>query len=143
MIIENKLIKYVIFKKRTEYEIKQKCKQLNYTEEYTEEIIEYLKEAGYINDKIYITKYIDNIIKLKKVSLAEVKMDLLKRGIDINNLEAEQIEKLEEHEEKSAIYLAQKKSKAGEETEKIRRYLGGKGYQYSTISKAIESLTEK
>ena len=143
MIIENKLIKYVIFKKRTEYEIKQKCKQLNYTEEYTEEIIEYLKEAGYINDKIYITKYIDNIIKLKKDSLAEAKMDLLKRGIDINNLEAEQIEKLEEHEEKSAIYLAQKKSKAGEETEKIRRYLGGKGYQYSTISKAIESLTEK
>ena len=36
MIIDSKLMKYVIFKKRTEHEVREKCKTLNYTSDYIE-----------------------------------------------------------------------------------------------------------
>ena len=82
MIIDNKLMKYVIFKRRTENEIRKKCKMLDYTDEYTDDIIDYLKEADYINDDLYVQKYIQNAIRLKNSSIFELKMDLIRRGID-------------------------------------------------------------
>lgn len=140
MIIDSKLMKYVIFKKRTEYEVREKCKTLNYTSDYIDEIIDYLKEAEYINDEIYITKYINNILKLKKSSVAEVRLDFMKRGIDFDRVNSELLDRLYEHEKESANYLANKKYKAGDSIEKIKRYLNGKGYAYSNISNAIDNL---
>ncbi|MBR4110875.1 MAG: RecX family transcriptional regulator [Clostridia bacterium] len=140
MIIDSKLMKYVIFKKRTEHEVREKCKTLNYTSDYIDEVVEYLKEAEYINDEIYITKYINNLLKLKKTSVAEVKLDFMKRGIDFDRVDFDLVERLYEHEKESAIYLANKKYKAGDTIEKIKRYLNAKGYTYSNISNAIDNL---
>lgn len=140
MIIDSKLMKYVLFKKRTEHEVREKCKKLDYTQEYTDEIIDYLKEAEYINDELYVKKYISNLIKLKKASVAEVKLDFMKRGIDFDMIDYDLLEELYEHEKESAVYLANKKYKAGDEIDKIKRYLGGKGYSYSNISNAIDNL---
>ena len=51
-------------KKRTEQEIRKKFnKQIE--ENMLDDIIEYLKEAGYINDKDYIKRTINNFIALK------------------------------------------------------------------------------
>lgn len=140
MIVDSKLMKYVLFKKRTEHEVREKCKTLNYTTEYIDEIIEYLKEAEYINDDVYITKYINNVLKLKKASVAEIRLDLKKRGIDLDDVETYLVESLYEHEKESAIYLATKKYSNGDTVEKIKRYLNGKGYAYSNISNAIDNL---
>lgn len=140
MIIDSKLMKYVIFKKRTEHEVREKCKTLNYTSEYIDEIIDYLKEAEYINDDIYITKYINNLLKLKNSSVAEVKLDFMKRGIDFDKVDSDLVESLYEHEKESAIYLAAKKYKSGDSIDKIKRYLNGKGYVYANISNAIDNL---
>ena len=140
MIIDSKLMKYVLFKKRTEYEVREKCKTLNYTSDYIDEIIDYLREAEYINDEIYITKYINNLLKLKKSSVAEVKLDFMKRGLDFDKVDSELVESLYEHEKESAILLAEKKYKAGDDSDKIKRYLSGKGYTYSNISNAIDNL---
>lgn len=140
MIVDSKLMKYVIFKKRTEYEVREKCKTLNYTSDYIDEVIDYLKEAEYINDGIYITKYISNILKLKKSSVAEVKLDFMKRGIDFDRVNSDLLDSLYEHEKESANYLANKKYKSGDSIDKIKRYLNGKGYVYSNISNAIDNL---
>ena len=111
MIIEDKLMKYVLFKKRTEIEVRKKCKMLNYEEENIEEIIEYLKENEYIDDELYIDKYIKNIMRLKKCSINEIKIDLMRRGIDENLIEKYITEELEEFEKESAKILAEKKLK--------------------------------
>lgn len=140
MIIDSKLMKYVIFKKRTEHEVREKCKTLNYTSDYIDEVVDYLKEAEYINDELYITKYINNILKLKKSSVAEVKLDFMKRGIDFDRVDSDLLETLYEHEKESAVYLAIKKHKSGDTIEKIKRYLNSKGYVYSNISNAIDNL---
>lgn len=143
MIIDDKLMKYVVFKKRTESEIRLKCKMLEYTEEYTEQIIEYLKENEYINDIKYVDKYINNIMKLKKSSIFEMKMDLLKRGIKeeyieeyMNNHE----EELSEFELISAKKIVEKKKQL-DELEKVKKYLRNKGYSYNSITQAIDNFS--
>lgn len=141
MIIDDKLMKYVLFKKRTENEVRKKCLNLNYEENYIAQVIEYLKEAEYINDKKYIEKYINEIIKLKHMSIAQIRNDLKKRGIDsdlVDDLVSGDI--INEFEASSAEYLLAKKVRSGEEIEKAKRFLLNKGYSYSNVSKAIDNL---
>lgn len=142
MIIDSKLMKYVIFKKRTENEVRKKCEILNYNEDYTDEVINYLKDANYINDELYVSKYIKNVMNLKRSSITEIKIDLLKRGVKEEIIENEILKNYEElnsFELNSAINLAVKKYKIYE-TEKIRKYLFNKGYTFNNISKAIDNL---
>ena len=77
MIVDDKIMKYIVFKKRTEEELKNKCKMLKYDDETIEQIVEYLKENGYINDEVYVEKYIKNVMRLKSCSIREIKIDLM------------------------------------------------------------------
>ncbi len=140
MIIDNKLMKYVIFKKRTENEVRKKCKMLDYTEEYTDEILEYLKEAEYINDEIYVQKYIQNVIRLKNSSVFEIKMDLIRRGIDEDLIDKYVDDDLYEFEEQSAIKLAEKKFRVDGDILKVKKYLLNKGYNHTNVTKAIDNI---
>jgi len=143
MIIEDKLMRYVLYKKRTVNEVRNKCKLLKYEENYIEDAIAYLEEAGYINDKIYVEKYISTIQKLKHMSINEIRMDLMRRGIDDNLIDtAIYNEEIQEFEFASAEYLVQKKMKAGEEIEKVKKFLLNKGYSYSNVSKAIDNWND-
>lgn len=140
MILDNKVMKYVLFKKRTEKEVRQKCKQLDYTEDYTDEVIDYLKEGEYINDEIYVQKYIQNVIKLKKCSVFEIKMDLIRRGVDDDLIEKYIDDVLYEYEEQCAIDLAMKKYRSDADVDKVKKYLMNKGYTHSNVTKAIDNL---
>lgn len=140
MIIEDKLMRYVLYKKRTVNEVRNKCKLLKYEENYIEDAIAYLEEAGYINDKIYVEKYISTVQKLKHMSRNEIRIDLIRKGVDDDLIDsAIQNDELENFEFYSAEYLLKKKIKAGEEIEKIKRFLLNKGYSYSNVSKAIDN----
>ena len=142
MIIDDKLMKYVLFKKRTIQEVRNKCSTLSYDDEYIDEIIAYLIENGYLNDEIYVMKYILNAVKLKKKSIQELRIDLLRRGIDGDTIEKYITPELSEHEEKVAEELAVKKYKSCNDILKVRKYLSGKGYSSEIINKVIDSLSE-
>lgn len=141
MIIEDKLMKYVVFKKRTENEVKQKCKLLNYTEEVIDEIVESLKENGYIDDENYVDKYIKNVMRLRNCSINEIKIDLIRRGVDDNLIEKYITEDVYRFEEQSAQILANKKLRTMEK-EKVKKYLLNKGFSYSNVSKAIDNYDD-
>ena len=141
MIVDDKVMRYVVYKKRTSEEVRKKCLTLNYEDSYIDEIIEYLKEAGYIDDKVYIQKYINDIKKLKHMSIAQIRNDLARRGIDsdlIDNIIM--TENINEFEFESAEYLLNKKLKLGEDIDKVKRFLLNKGYSYSNVLKAIDNL---
>jgi len=141
MIVDDKIMHYVLYKKRTENEVRKKCSMLKYDDTQTEEIISYLREAEYINDNVYIKKYINDVKKLKHMSVNQVKNDLIRRGVDSNLLDSSMIEEeLCDFELESAEYLVNKKIKLGEDIEKIKRFLLNKGYSYSNVSKAIDNL---
>lgn len=52
---KTKVLKYVLYKKRTKYEVMQKF-QKEIPEEILEDIIQNLEENEYISDEIYIRK---------------------------------------------------------------------------------------
>ena len=127
---KTKILKYILYKKRSEAEIRKKFSGIM-DENLLEDIIEYLKEAGYINDKEFIEKTVNNIIALKNLSIKEIKYKLMSKGLDKNDIEdyiSENKEKLEEYEKKSAENITNKKS-SSMEPEEIKQYLLKKGFK--------------
>ena len=136
---KTRILKYILYKKRSEQEIRNKfSKELE--EDLLEDIIDYLKEAKYINDKEYIEKTINNFMILKNLSIREIQYKLLAKGINKTDLEDyiyENREELEEYETKSASNIIYKKS-SSMEIEEIKQYLIKKGYKPENVKRAIE-----
>jgi regulatory protein len=136
---KTKILKYILYKKRSENEVRRKfAKELD--ENMLEDIIEYLKEAKYINDNDYIRRTVNNFIILKNLSIKELKYKLLAKGLNKNDIEDyiyENKEELEEYEIKSISNIIYKKSLSMEQDE-IKQYLLKKGYKSENIKKAIE-----
>ena len=131
---KTKVMKYIVFKKRTEQEVRTKFAN-SIEENMLEDIIEYLKEAKYLNDKEYIEKTINNYKILKNLSLKEVKYKLLAKGLNKNDIEDyfyEHKEELNEYEQKSAKNIFYKKQREMEQDE-IKQYLLKKGYKLENI----------
>ena len=131
---KTRVMKYVIYKRRTEQEIRTKFSS-SIEENMLEDIIEYLKEAKYIDDKEYVERAINNFKILKNLSLKEVKYKLLAKGLNKSDIEDyfyEHKEELNEYEKKSAKNIYYKKQK-DMDTEEIKQYLLKKGYSYDNL----------
>lgn len=136
---KTKVLKYILYKKRSEQEVRTKFAK-TMDENLLEDIIEYLKEAGYINDKEFIQKTVNNYIALKNLSIREIKYKLQAKGLsksDIEDYIYENKDELEEYEIKSASNIFYKKSLSMEEDE-IKQFLLKKGYKMENINKAIK-----
>lgn len=136
---KTKVLKYILYKKRSEQEVRTKFEK-TMDENLLEDIIEYLKEAGYINDKEFIQKTVNNYIALKNLSIREIKYKLQAKGLsksDIEDYIYENKDELEEYEIKSASNIFYKKSLSMEEDE-IKQFLLKKGYKMENINKAIK-----
>lgn len=132
---KTKVLKYILYKKRTENEIITKFSK-DIDEEMLNDIIEYLKEADYINDYEYIEKTINQYMLLKNLSIKEIKYKLYSKGIDKRLLE-KYIEKnydiLNKYEKKSAQNIIDKKKASRAEEQEIKMYLLRKGYRSDNI----------
>ena len=136
---KTKVLKYILYKKRSEQEIRNKFSNA-IEENLLEDIIEYLKEAKYINDKEFIEKTVDNFIALRNLSIKELKYKLLSKGLkkeDIENYIYNNKEDLEEYEIKSISNIIYKKSSTMDK-EEIKQYLLKKGYKSENINIAVQ-----
>ncbi len=134
-----RVLKYILYKKRSENEIRNKFSK-TIEENLLEDIIQYLKEAKYIDDKEYIERTINNFKALKNLSIREIKYKLMSKGINKNDIDEymyQNREEMEEYEIKSANNIFYKKSSSMEK-EDIKKYLLKKGYKSENINKAIE-----
>ena len=136
---KTKILKFILYKKRSENEVRRKFeKELD--ENMLEDIIEYLKEAKYIDDGEYIRRTVNNLMILKNLSIKELKYKLLAKGLNKNDIEDyiyENKDELEKYEIKSISNIIYKKSLSMEQDE-IKQYLLKKGYKSENINKAIE-----
>lgn len=131
--LKTKVLKYVLYKKRTEREVRQKFAEN--TGNLLDNVIEYLREENYINDSAYVEKSINELIKLKNLSIKEVKYKLLAKGISVNMVDdyiVDHKEEMLEYEINSAKNILNKKSNTMEQ-EDIMNYLRKKGYMEETI----------
>ncbi len=139
--IKSKVLKYVLYKKRTEQEVRQKfSKEID--ENTLDDIIEELKENSYIDDYNYIDRAINEYINLKSLSIKEMKYKLYSKGIEkckVDQYISEYIDTLEEYEKKSAYKIINKKKDSMVEDE-IRGYLLKKGYKEESIKEAFNEI---
>ena len=83
---KTKILRYILYKKRTENEVRTKFKN-DIDEEMLEDAIEYLKEAKYIDDEDYIEKTINNFKILQKQESADGTKKYLFDVLDGNAIE--------------------------------------------------------
>jgi len=132
-LLKTKVLKYVLYKKRTENEIRQKFSENSGN--LLDNVIEYLKQENYINDLSYIEKSINEIQRLKNLSIREVKYKLLTKGLSsklVDEYIYEHKEEMLEYEIKSAKTILIKKANTME-IEDVYNYLRKKGYMEETI----------
>ena len=127
---KTKVFKYIMYKKRTEQEIRNKFRgQIH--EDMLEDIIQYLKEAKYIDDYDFVERQVNEYMILKTMSIKEIKYKLYAKGIDKKIIEKyieKNYEKLFEYEQKCMQKIREKKSNSMTEQE-IDQYLYKKGYK--------------
>ena len=136
---KTKILRYILYKKRTENEVRTKFKN-DIDEEMLEDAIEYLKEAKYIDDEDYIEKTINNFKILKKMSIMELKYKLQAKGLNKDLIEDyiyQNKDGLIEYEISSAEKIIRRKE---QEKPKIVTYLMKKGYKRDNINKAFERI---
>lgn len=136
--LKTKVLKYVLYKKRTESEVRQKFAEN--TGNLLDNVIEYLKQENYINDFSYIEKSINEIQRLKNLSIKEVKYKMLAKGLSskiIDEYIYEHKEEMLEFEINSAKAIFVKKANTMKQ-EDIQNYLRKKGYMEETIRIAGE-----
>ena len=141
--LKTKMIKYIMYKKRTEEEIKRKFANIEETE-LVEEVIEELKEIGYINDSNYIDRAVTEHMNINNLSVKELKYKLMSKGLNINLIEdyvSSKNEELTEYEINSAKNIILKKQGNTEEQD-IIQYLIKKGYKIDNIKEAISRLKD-
>jgi len=134
--------KYVVYKKRTVNEVKEKLKSCNYENEIIEKIIDELICFEYLNDKLYAQKFIE---KNKKDSVSILKIKLINKGISKEivdecfcNNPYDEVDKI--------IKLLEKKKyddnlESGQK-DKIKAYCARRGFKITDIEKAIKRRKE-
>ena len=138
---KTKIVKYIVYKKRTEKEVYNKFNNI-IEDTLLRDIIEYLKENGYINDCEYIEKAIKEYMILKNMSKKEIEYKLYSKGLSKGIVEEyfnSNKEELDEYEKNSAKRIISKKIK-DIDIQNIKQYLTKKGYSSNSIKEAILEL---
>ena len=138
---KSKVLKYVLYKKRSRQEIKNKFYNV-IDEEMLNDIIEELEENGYINDNNYITRSVNEFKALNNLSIKEIKYKLQTKGIDSNLIDdyiCKNKEDLVEYELESAKKIAIKKSQIMKK-EEILAFLLKKGYLKELAKEALDEI---
>ena len=135
---KTKILKYVLYKKRSENEIIKKFEN-EFDLDLIQAVVSDLKEKGYVNDVNYIKRSVNEFMALRNLSLFEIKYKLMSKGIKPSDIDAyfsQNYEVLMEYEKSSAKKIAQKKFSKMEEID-IKKYLMKKGYKSDSIKAAL------
>lgn len=133
--LRSKMLRYILYKKRTEQEVRQKfCEE---DENEVEDAIEYFKELHYIDDWNYIERSLQEFINLKNLSIKEISYKLCQKGVNKGLLEdymGKHEEELLTYEIHSARKIWDKKI-ANSDEKSIKEFLYRKGYKAETLRK--------
>ena len=128
-VANEKAVKYLAVSMRTEYEVKQKLIKLGCEPEIYHEVLNHLKDLGYIDDDKYIQAFFRQNIKLPKYSVYELTSKLKQKGI-ASTLIDEFREKINNtyYEKNIVKKIMENKNQLGEDELKIKAYLYRRGF---------------
>ena len=132
---KDRAFRYLGYKPRTEYELRQKLNTYDYPENIIEDTIEILLRYGYIDDSIYAKKYIEERIRFRADGKKKIKFDLAKRGIQSDLFEKVFMD-CEYNPEEMIDKLLENRLKIDydeKERQRTFNYLSRKGFEYYDI----------
>ena len=136
-----KALSLLTYMERTEFQLRKKLKDHQFSDEAIESAVEYVKSFGYINDAGYAERYIMN--KQNSKSRQELYVALGQRGIRREYIEDALERCYESDNELRTIYrLCEKKHFAPDvatesEKKKMYQYLLRKGFHGEDICRAL------
>ena len=139
--LKTKILKYIMYKKRTEKEVIQKFSS-SADQNLLEDVIEHLKEIGYINDESYIERAVNEFMAINTLSIREMKNKLYSKGIS-SDIIVWYFEKNEDEIVEYELNCAKKiilKKQSQMEREEIEQFLYRKGYSSEITKEAFEEV---
>lgn len=129
---------------RTEMQLRQKLLDSEYPEDIVEEVLEYVKSFGYVDDVNYSKNFI--LSRKEKKSKLEIRMLLQKKGVANDIIDIAMEECLGKDDTINAIKEILRKRKIDpkhsdpKEVQKAFGYLMRKGFRYEDIKNAFSEL---
>lgn len=139
--LRNKMLKYIVYKKRTEAEIRQKFSEED--ENMVEDAIEYFKELKYIDDSVYVDRAVKEFMALRNLSIKEIVYKISQKGVSkslVDDYICKNKETMLEYEISSAKSIIKKKQ--GQEVQDIKNFLYKKGFMSESVNIAFDDLEE-
>ena len=139
--LKNKMLKYIVYKKRTEAEIRQKF--IEEDENMVEDAIDYLKELNYIDDSVYVDRAVKEFMALKNLSIKEMVYKICQKGVSksiVDDYVCKNKETMLKYEISSAKNIIKKKY--GQEEQDIKNFLYKKGFMSESVSVAFDDLED-
>lgn len=96
-LIYDMVLNYISIKMRCESEIREYLKKKNIDDEFSNDIINKLKQQGLINERLYTKSFISDKIRLNKYGINKIKNELINLKIDKDIIDQE-IKKIDKEE---------------------------------------------
>ena len=142
----NKVLKYVLYKVRSENEIKEYMNKLDISLENQNRIMDKLKQNNLLNDNTFIQSFVSDKVHLSNEGPNKIKNELLKHKVDQHRVE-EELQKYEDSvfEEKLRKMIEKKVSSNHSKSlymmkQNLLNYFVNLGYDYDMILLNLNSI---
>ncbi len=141
MDCKNSAIKLLTFRDRTEKELRDRLTEKGFEEGEIEETLELLKGYGYIDDERYAKKFVSDGINVRGHGPGRIKIELLKKGVDREIIEAALENENPDPREQIAQILGRRFSDSDlsnpKERSRILGYFARRGYAVRDVISAV------
>ena len=140
-----KAMELLLYRNRTEAELRNKLLEREYTEEETEDALAYVKSFGYLNDSAYAEQYV--LSRGSAKGRAALKRELRGKGVSEEIID-DALSALPEDDTQTLLSLIEKRAGAphpmdDKEYRRIFGYLARRGFSGSGIHRALKEYEEK
>ena len=143
----NIALRFLSFRSRSEKEVRDSLIKKQASNDTIEQIVEWLKDHKFLDDKEFARRFIEQRIKLRPRGMRVIKMELKQKGISQKIIE--EITVKNEGEEDDELAMARRivekkimKYKGLEKKDiyqKLGSHLASKGFNWDTIKQSIDS----
>ena len=142
----NRALSFLSYQMRSEHEVHEKLKALEFGEAVIQEALQKLKKLGFLNDESYSKALLETKKKTAKKGPRAIQKDLEKKGID-KKLQQKVLHSFSEEEQlQLAIQLAEKavrnerRKTPSQMKQKVQEILTRKGYTFSIVEQVLGKI---
>lgn len=138
---KDKALRLLEFRAHSERELTDKLKRAGAKDNDIEEVLEFCRNYGFVDDRSFAVKKARDLKNLKRYGIRRIKSELYSKGIAVEYIE-EAVAELDDDEE-MLIPLVEKKLGGNFEkknVDKCIRYFIYRGYSFSDIKNCIDEL---